>query len=207
MRLAATRPSSPYRRLTLQDGRRCKGPEESIVPKPIFVMAVTMAMVVVAASAHAQNGPQQSRRRPGVEITPFVSLGSNASSGVGAAVRWPLGSNFSVEVETAGRWSEVTALGASASLLFDLPTIGQATPYVAAGIGLDQYGSPVELPGGAIATQAGTAVTVNAGGGVRVPMGGAWSMRTDARWSNGIGSQAPERWRLYNGVTFGRGSR
>ena len=175
--------------------------------KPVVVMALAMAMAGVAASAQAQNGPQQSRRRPGVEITPFVSLGSNASSGVGAAVRWPLGSNFSLEVETAGRWSEVTALSASASLLFDLPTIGQATPYVAAGIGLDQYGSPVELPGGAVATQARTAVTVNAGGGVRVPAGGNWGMRTDARWSNGLGAQAPERWRLYNGMTFGRGSR
>jgi hypothetical protein len=88
-----------------------------------------------------------------------------------------------------------------------VPSIGQATPYVAAGIGLDQYGFPVELPGRAVATQKGTAVTVNAGGGVRVPVAGNWGMRTDARWSNGIGSRAPERWRLYNGVTFGRGSR
>ena len=136
-----------------------------MMTKPIAVMALTtIAMVVVAASAQAQDGPQQSRRVTYVEITPFVSLGSNASSGVGAAVRWPLGSNFSLEVETAGRWSEVTALSIGASLLFDLPAIGQATPYVAAGIGLDQYGSPVELPGGAVATQARTAVTVNAGG-------------------------------------------
>jgi hypothetical protein len=179
-----------------------------MMTKPIAVMALTtIAMVVVAASAQAQDGPQQSRRVTYVEITPFVSLGSNASSGVGAAVRWPLGSNFSLEVETAGRWSEVTAVSIGASLLFDLPAIGQATPYVAAGIGLDQYGSPVELPGGAVATQARTAVTVNAGGGVRVPAGGNWGMRTDARWSNGIGSKAPERWRLYNGVTFGHGNR
>jgi opacity protein-like surface antigen len=170
--------------------------------KPAVVIALTIAMVVVAASAQAQDGPQQSHAVTGVEITPFVSLGSNASSGVGAAVRWPLGSNFSLEVETAGRWSEVTALSAGVSLLFDLPTIGQATPYVAAGIGLDQYGFPVELPGRAVATQTGTTVTVNAGGGVRVPVAGNWGMRTDARWSNGIGSKAPERWRLYNGVTF-----
>ena len=176
--------------------------------KPVVAMALTIAMIVVAASAQAQDGPpQQSRRVTGVEITPFVSLGSNASSGVGAAVRWPLGSNFSLEVEMAGRWSEIIALSTSASLLFDLPTIGPATPYVAAGIGLDQYGFPVELPGHAVATQTGTAVTVNAGGGVRVPVAGSWGVRTAARWSNGIGSKAPERWRLYNGVTFGPGAR
>jgi hypothetical protein len=167
--------------------------------KPVLVLALSTVVVVVSASAQAQDG----RHPAGVEITPFVSLGSNASSGVGAAVRWPLFSNFSLEVETAGRWSEVTALSAGASLLFDLPTIGAATPYVAAGIGLDQYGFLVDSPGRAVAMQTGTAVTVNAGGGVRVPVAGNWGMRTDARWSNGIGSKAPERWRLYNGITFG----
>jgi hypothetical protein len=174
--------------------------------KPVVVTAFTIALMAVTVSAKAQDRSQQSRRETGVEITPFVSLGSNTSSGVGAAVRWPLGSNFSLEVETAGRWSEVTALGIGASLLFDLPTIGLATPYVAAGIGLDQYGFPVELPGRAVAIQSGTTLTVNAGGGVRVPLGGNWGMRTDARWSNGIGWQAPERWRLYNGLTFKRAS-
>src|SRR4029077_20308136 len=114
--------------------------------KPVVALTLAIAMVVAAASAQAQDSPRESRRVIGVEITPFVSLGSNGASGVGAAVRWPFASNFSLEVETAGRWSEVTALGVSASLLFDLPNIGPATPYLAAGIGLDQYGSPVELP-------------------------------------------------------------
>src|SRR5262249_1885612 len=160
-----------------------------MMTKAVLVTALAMTMTVVAPSARAGDDPQPSRP-VGVEITPFVSLGSNAATGVGGAVRWPLGANFSFEVETAGRWSEVTALSVGESLLYDLPSIAHATPYLATGIGLDQYGFPVELAGGSIATQTGTAVTVNAGGGVRIPVGNGWGMRTDARWSNGIGSKS-----------------
>jgi len=169
-------------------------------------MALTIALVTGAASVWAQEAPPEAgaSRLRGIEITPFVSLSSNTASGIGAAVRWPLISNFSLEVETAGRWSEIAALSASANLLFDLPAFHGATPYLAAGIGLDQYGFAMTAPGGGVSPQTGTAVTVNAGGGVRVPVSDNWGMRTDARWSNGLGAKAPERWRLYNGVTYGR---
>lgn len=168
--------------------------------KPVVLGAMALALLLFTASARAQDAPQPSR---GVEITPFMSLGSNASSGVGAAVRWPLVSNFSVELESAVRWAEVTSFGASVSLLYDLPNLGPTTPYVAAGIGLDQYGSVVEVPGRGIGLRTTTALSVNAGGGVRVPVGDNWGVRSDARWSNGLGANA-ERWRLYNGVTLGR---
>jgi hypothetical protein len=51
------------------------------------------------------------------------------------------------------------------------------------------------------------AFTLNAGGGVRVPVNDRWGVRADARWSNGIGWAAPERWRVYNGVTFRSGGK
>jgi hypothetical protein len=142
----------------------------------------------------------------GPEVTPYVFLGSNASSGVGAAVRWPLPGPLSVELETAYRHSSVSPLSANVSLLFDLPSVARATPYLAAGIGLDQYAVADVAPGGRVVEQAGTAVAVNAGGGLRVRSSDNWGIRTDARWSNGLG-RAPERWRLYNGVTFGKQAR
>jgi hypothetical protein len=40
---------------------------------------------------------------------------------------------------------------------------------------------------------------------VRVPVDDKWGLRADMRWSNGLGSKAPERLRLYNGITFGAG--
>ncbi len=81
-------------------------------------------------------------------------------------------------------------------------TIGRVTPYVAAGVGLDQYAYAETAPSGAMVADFGTAFSVNAGGGVRIRGDETWGMRTDARWFNGIGRKAPERLRLYNGVTF-----
>jgi hypothetical protein len=160
------------------------------------------AMLAVATSAHAQDDATQAGFRATPEIAPYAFLGSNGSSGVGAAVRWPLPNHLSVEVETSSRLSDVARLNANFSLLFDLPEIGRVTPYVAAGVGLDQYAYAETAPSGAMVAESGTALSVNAGGGVRVGGDQTWGMRTDARWSNGIGRKAPERWRLYNGVTF-----
>jgi hypothetical protein len=42
---------------------------------------------------------------------------------------------------------------------------------------------------------------VNAGGGLTVGVDSRWSFRTDARWYNGLGPDAPEHWRLFTGVT------
>ena len=49
---------------------------------------------------------------------------------------------------------------------------------------------------------------MNAGGGVKVPVDENWGvLGADARWFNGIGGQAGEHWRLFNGVTFKTGGR
>jgi hypothetical protein len=78
---------------------------------------------------------------------------------------------------------------------------------VAGGVGFEQYGSVVDTPLQGLITVKKTAFTVNAGGGVRVPIDDKWGYGADLRWSNGIGREAPERWRVYNGVTFGTGGR
>ena len=168
-----------------------------------LIGAIVCATLAIATSAAAEDG--SANERP--DITPFVFLGSNASWGVGAAVRWPLAGPLSVEAETSYRRSAVSPLNANVSLLFDFPQFGRITPYVAGGIGLDQYAFADTSSTGQIVTQAGTALSVNAGGGVRVRSTENWGIRTDARWSNGLGGRAPERWRVYNGVTFGRQGR
>jgi hypothetical protein len=160
------------------------------------------AMLAVATSARAQGDPAQAGFRATPEVAPYVFLGSNGSSGVGAAVRWPLPNHFSVEVETSSRLSDVARLNANFSLLFDVPEIGRVTPYVAAGVGLDQYAYAETAPSGRMVAESFTALSVNAGGGVRIRGDESWGMRSDVRWFNGIGRKAPERWRLYNGVTF-----
>ena len=159
-------------------------------------------MLAVAASARAQDSSAQTRSHTQPEITPFVFLGSNASGGVGAAVRWPLPGRLSVELESSIRRSEVAAFSTNVSLLFDLPDVGRVTPYVAAGVGLDQFAFADRASTGDIVAQAGTAFAVNAGGDIRIRADENWGIRTDARWINGVGRRAPERLRLYNGITF-----
>ena len=166
-----------------------------------YVLA-TSALLAGPDIALAQDSRGQAATLP-VEITPYVSVGSSASSGVGASVRWSLAPKLSIELDTALRKAEVTGLSSSVSLLFDLPSIGRVTPYVAGGVGVEQYGTVLESPYQGLFTAKKTTLTVNAGGGIRVPIDDKWGFRTDARWSNGIGRQAPERWRVYNGVTFG----
>src|SRR5262245_11718311 len=149
-----------------------------------LIGAVLFATLAIATSARAQNG--SAHEDP--QITPYVFLGSNASTGAGAAVRWPLPGPLSVELETSYRFSEVSPLSANLSLLFDFPEFAQMTPYVAAGIGLDQYAFADTSPTGHLIMHAGTALSVNAGGGVRVRAAENWGIRADARWSNGLGA-------------------
>jgi hypothetical protein len=170
---------------------------------PRLTVALLSATLAVATPTFAQQGSAQESP----EITPYVFLGSNAAHGAGTAVRWPLPGPLSVEAETNYRFSAVSPLNANVSLLFDLPEFARITPYVAGGIGLDQYVFADTSPSGHIVTQAGTAVAVNAGGGVRIRSNENWGIRGDARWFNGLGAKAPERWRVYNGVTFGRQGR
>jgi opacity protein-like surface antigen len=114
---------------------------------------------------------------------------------------------LSVESEVGYRRDTIGALSVSASLLYDLPSIRRVTPYLAAGIGLEQYATAFQLPGGALGAQQRTAVAVNAGGGLKVPVTDNWGIRTDARWFNGLGRDAGEHWRIYDGVTFRTGRR
>jgi hypothetical protein len=44
--------------------------------------------------------------------------------------------------------------------------------------------------------------SLGTGAGLKVPAGDNWGIRTDARWFNGLGKNAGEHWRLYNGVTM-----
>jgi len=180
-------------------------------------IVVCACAVLVATSARAQDEATGSKSSGAAEITPYVLLGSNSSSGVGASVRWPLVSQLSAELDTSYRRGEIGALNLNFSLLFDLPRVGRVTPYLAGGVGLEQYGTaevvtgslapPATVSAANVVTRERTALSVNAGGGIRVRGDQNWGVRTDARWSNGIGWMAPERWRLYNGVTFGRQSR
>ena len=108
-----------------------------------------------------------------VEVTPYVAIGSAGASPVGTSVTFPLTSTLSVETDVAYRRAEghINALSSNASLLWFLPRVGQARPYLAAGVGLAQYGVPVfSSDGPPIGTQSRVAPTVNAGGGLKMPM-------------------------------------
>jgi hypothetical protein len=89
-----------------------------------------------------------------------------------------------------------------------LPRVCQATSYVAAGVGLAQYGAPVFSSGGPpIGTQRSVALTVNAGGGLKMPMNEKLDLRTDARWFKSFGRYGSEQFRVAQGVSFDVGRR
>ena len=145
-----------------------------------------------------------------VEVTPYVALGSAAASPVGAAVTFPVTTTLSVETDVAYRRGEgrIHALSSSTSLLYFLPRVGQSTPYVAAGVGLSQYGAPVfSSKGPPIGTQPQVAMTVNAGGGLKMPMNEKLDLRTDARWFKSFGPQGSEQFRVAQGISFDVGKR
>jgi hypothetical protein len=174
---------------------------------------VVVALAIAAAPALAQDpsgAPASPARSPAVEVTPFVSMGSLGSSRIGAAAAFPVTDDLSVEAEMGYRRGEgdINALNSSVSLLFALPRLGAVTPYLAAGGGLEEYGTPVSLPGrSGLFTQSKLAFAVNTGGGVKVPVDDRWSLRSDARWYKALGRNGPEHWRLYQSATFGVGRR
>ena len=51
------------------------------------LIAVIACGWLTAGAAHAQVAPA-GQSQAGVDVTPFVSLGSSATSGIGASVRW-----------------------------------------------------------------------------------------------------------------------
>jgi hypothetical protein len=145
-----------------------------------------------------------------VEVTPSVALGSAAASPVGVAVTFPVTSTLSVETDVAYRRAEgrIHALSSSTSLLYSLPRVGQSTPYVAAGVGLSQYGAPISSSNGRpIGTQPHVSMTVNAGGGLKMPMNEKLDLRTDARWFKSFGLQGSEQFRVAQGISFDVGKR
>jgi len=145
-----------------------------------------------------------------VEVTPYVGFGSAGASPIGTAVTFPITSTLSVETDVAYRRAEgrIHALSTSTSLLFSLPRAGQATPYVAAGVGLAQYGAPLfSLSGRPLGTQTGVALTLNAGGGLKMPMNEKLDLRTDARWFKSFGRQGSEQFRVAQGIAFDVGKR
>ena len=172
--------------------------------------AITSAAMLafLTGSADAQTPSAHDQTEPAaVMITPYVSLGSPYSSRVGGAIAFPLTNGTSLEAEFGYRRQELNAVSAHLSLLRDLPSLGRIKPYLAVGIGLEEYGAPLPQPNGTVGTIGRMALSVNAGGGVKVPVDENWGIRADARWFNGIGDQAGEHWRLFNGVTFKTGGR
>jgi hypothetical protein len=145
-----------------------------------------------------------------VEATPYVAIGSAEAPPVGAAVTFPVASALSIETDVAYRRGEgrIHALSSSTSLLYALPRVGQTTPYVAAGVGLAQYGAPVFSSNGPpVGTESRVALTVNAGGGLKTPINSALDLRTDARWFKSFGRQGSEQFRVAQGISFDVGKR
>lgn len=161
-----------------------------------------VACILAASSGAAQDTPT-------VEVTPYVAVASAGASPTGITVTFPVTSSLSVETDVAYRRGEgIHALSTSGSLLYSLPRVGHSTPYVAGGIGLSQYGSPVVSPnGGVIGSQSRLAVTLNAGGGVKVPVKKTLDLRTDARWYKSFGRQGSEAFRVAQGISFDAGKR
>jgi hypothetical protein len=169
-----------------------------------------LVSTLLAAPAHAQTAPAEQPTARGVEITPYLALGSVRSSRIGAAIAFPVTPDLSIETELGYRRGEggLHAFSSSANLLYHLPQIGCTVPYLAAGAGLEEYGAAFAQPDGRIVTLPGTALTVNAGGGIKLPVDDRWGMRVDGRWYKAFGRQASsEHWRIANGISFGAGKR
>ena len=176
------------------------------------IVCATLFLVSAASTANAQardGSPDQGASRPAVEVTPFVSMGSARSSRVGAAIAFAWTDTLSIEAETGFRRGEgyLDFLDSSVNLLYSLPQVGRVTPYLATGVGLQQYGTGHSIPGVGVVTLRQTAFTFNAGGGVKVPVAGPVGFRSDARWVKGFGRTAGEHWRVYNGMTVAMGQR
>ena len=165
------------------------------------LLASALVLCTLPASAQVVSSPE-ARDDAQVQVTPFVSFGSTASSRVGAAIRFALTPRLGLEAETGYRRGEIGALSAHVSLLYDLPRVGNLTPYLATGIGIEEFATAADVPGLGLVTQERLALAVNAGAGVNAKVNQRWGVRTDARWFNGLGTNAPEHWRLYNGLTF-----
>jgi hypothetical protein len=176
----------------------------------VFVLVAFTFGALPAAAQESKAVEITPRGAKAVEVTPYVALGSAAASPVGVVVTFPVTSTFGVETDVAYRRGEgrIHALSSSTSLLYSLPRVGQSTPYLAAGVGLAQYGAPVfSSHGSPIGTQPRVAMTVNAGGGLKTTVNDKLDLRTDARWFKSFGKQGSEQFRLAQGISFDLGKR
>jgi hypothetical protein len=169
----------------------------------------TSAVVAVVAFALGAVPAGAQDAKP-VEVTPYVAVGTAGASPVGAAVTFPITSTLGVETDVAYRRGEgdINALSTNTSLSWSLPGAARLTPYVAAGVGLSQYGSPIlSANGPPIGTQSRMALTMNAGGGLKMPVDNKLGLRTDARWFKSFGAQGSEQFRVAQGISFDMGKR
>ena len=177
----------------------------TIAPLMIAALGLTLTASPSSAQDVAATAVPPTAVSPAVQVTPFVSIDSRGSTPAGAAISFPLGASFSLETELGYRRGEgdMNALNTSGNLLYDLPRIGRATPYLATGVGLAQYGVPVvSRYGSVLGTEPRVGLEMNAGGGLRVPVDDKWGMRTDARWFKSFGRDASEHFRVSQGVSF-----
>jgi hypothetical protein len=165
------------------------------------VVAVT-AITIGVAPASAQDARA-------VEVIPYVGIGTAGAAPVGTAVSFPVTSTLSIESDVGYRRGEGDrhALSTSASLLYALPRLGQSTPYVAAGVGVAQFGTPLLSADGPVGTLPRMALTVHAGGGMKMPMHDNLDLRTDARWFRSLGRDGSEQFRVAQGIGFDIGKR
>ena len=167
------------------------------------LVAFTLTALPVGAQDAKPAGAHDAKT---AAVMPYVAIGSAGVSPIGAAVTFPVTSTLDLETDVAYRRGEgrIHALSTNTSLLWSLPRVGQSTPYVAAGVGLSQYGAPLfSLDGPPIGTQSRVAMTVNAGGGLKMPVNGNLGLRTDARWFKSFGKQGSEHFRVAQGISFG----
>ena len=177
----------------------------TMTPLAIAVLAWTLTASPASAQDATATPAPLTTVSPAIAVTSFVSIDSRGSTPVGAAISFPLSSDFSLETELGYRRGEgdMHALSSSLNLLYGLPRIGRVAPYLATGAGLAQYGVPIVARNGSvIGTEPRGAFEINAGGGLRVPVDEKWGMRTDARWFKSFGRNASEHWRVSQGLSF-----
>jgi hypothetical protein len=171
-------------------------------------LTLMLALMTTPSFARGQTHQAQSSTSTATQNTPFVALGSPGSSRIGTAISFPVASTLSSEAELGYRRGEgrIHALSTNVNLLYLLPRLGRVTPYIVAGAGLEEYGTPLRTPASSqIFTQPKLTLAINAGGGIKVPVDEQWTLRTDGRWFNAVGTGGSEHWRLYQGASFAVG--
>ena len=173
-------------------------------------MQACKAIVFALVACTLEAVPVGAQDAKTVEVTPYVALGSAAASPVGVTVTFPVTSTLSVESDVAYRRGEgdIHAVSSSINLLYFLPRVGQAIPYVVGGVGLSQYGAPMfSSSGPPIGTVSRVALTVNTGAGLKMPLTQKMDLRTDARWYKSFGRLGSEQFHVAQGISFDVGKR